>query len=278
MRGTRRELSTVGFDQDLQLIGSDPYHSPYYLGQIIPATPAPAGARYLYMLSFTSLNAGEKQRLVGIRQLLTIAQYIAEGDGPDAKNYPLELEIESPFWKFPDGNVSWHLRRVAPGKVTTNNAGNAEGLQFRYGSTPCLLFETPPSLGYVPPNGGQPMGNALPEVPDLATFHDLRFPYRSSQTWSELDIEIEGPCDIVLYASVLQTNPSTRATYTIPDTFIGSTVIPKETSFTATNGPAPSAVYKRIAGNMVFENPNQIAAPLELEEMADEMRPWLLPH
>jgi hypothetical protein len=67
-----------------------------------------------------------------------------------------------------------------------------------------------------------------------------------------LDIEIEGPCAIELYASVQQTNPSTRPT--IPTlTATQLALLPPEEQFVAA---FPSAVYTKIAGSLIFEEAN----------------------
>jgi len=345
-RGTRREQTTVGFDPNLQNVGSDPYGSPYWVGQTIQPTPPANGSRYLYLLALSRFGAHRKARLVGMRQLVTIGQYIpftvsttaAGGQtlptspvnvastagfpsagialittsagvqkvmytgltptsltgvtggvgviAPGAlvqaiiANYPLEREVTTPFWKFVDGNISWHLRRIGPlYQNTTATTKNSESMQFLYGQTPALLFQNLPSDfgGYVPPYGGQPPGNAL--IPDLATFHDIRFPWWSNQAWHGLDIEIEGPCDIALFASVLQTNPLTRTPLVIPPGVPLRTLQPED-AFIATPanpadprqqiGPAPNAVYARVAGSLIFEEPNMISTPLQLMESVME--------
>jgi len=358
MRGTRHELTTVGFDENLQNVGSDPYRSPYWVGQRIPAFNPPNGSRYLFLLALARFGAHTKGRLVGIRQLVTIGQNIpvfidttiapasngltlpqpvinaatagfpsngtilvttsagvqvvsytgitptsftgtAGGTGVMSTggliqaviaNYPLELEVTSPFWKFVDGNISWHLRRVGPlYQNTTATTRNAEGLQFLYGQTPALLFQRAPADlgGYNPPYGGQPPGNVL--VPDLATFHDLRFFWKTDDAWSSLDIEFEGPCDIALFASVKQTDPTTRTPLVIPPGVKLST-LQREDAFIATPqapldprqeiGVAPDAKYWRIAGSLVFEEENFVRTPRELEETPEEEDPLCqnMPH
>ena len=355
MRGTRHELSTVGFDENLQIVGSDPYGSPYWVGQRIPATPPPNGSRYLFLLALARFGAHTKGRLVGMRQLVTIGQNIpvfvsttiapasngqalpqavinvastagfppggtalvttssgvqvvsytgitptsitgaAGGVGVMSTgglvqvvvaNYPLELDVRSPFWKFVDGNISWHLRRVPPMyQNVTANLGNAESMQFLYGQTPALLFQQTPSDvgGYVPPYGGQPPGNIL--VPDLATFHDLRFHWKSDRAWESIDVEIEGPCDVALFASVKQTTVSgvsARTPLIIPpgvplgslqreDAFISVPADPGNPQQQV--GPAPNAVYWRVAGSLIFEEENFIRVPLQLNESRMEESP-----
>jgi len=268
-RGTSHEISTVGFDQNLQTIGSDPYGSAYFVGISVPTTVLPKNGRYLFMLALSRIGANEKARLVGIRQLVTIVANIPNGVGAAQTIYPLELQVFSPFWHFTDANISWHLKKVAPLKRNTNNAFNAEGLQFQYAQTPALLFQKAPAEagGYVAPYGGIPPGNNL--LADLSNFHDLRFPWQSSQTWSELDTEFEGPCDIALFASVKQTDPATRPTLPVGLTDNQQRTMPEEDRFVYN---FPQTIYGRIAGSLVFERNNQYPDPQQLSEKTPPFR------
>jgi hypothetical protein len=277
MRGSRLELSTVGFDENLQNVGSDPYRSPYWVGQRIPSAPPQNGSRYLFLLAIKRIDAHRKIRLVGMRQLVTIGQYVqVVVDEQVVASYPIELEVTSPYFKFPDANISWHLRRVPPMyQNVTANTNNCESRQFRYGQSPALLFENPTTDAgeYLPPYGGQPPGNIL--VPDLATFHDLRFPWRNSQVWQELDVEIEGPCDVALFASVKQTDPNSRTPLIVPPG-VPLETLSREDAFIAKPlnnadpkqqvGMAPNAVYWRIAGSLIFEEENFYPTPREMTE------------
>lgn len=266
MRGTRTELSTAGFDSSLQNVASDPNGGAYNVGLRIPAAAAIPNTpqnRYLYMLSMMRVNAHAKTRLVGIRQLVTIGQFVTNPVG--GCNYPLEVEVKSPVWHFVDGNITWYVQRVPPISIPTTSLSAAdtnedtEGLQFAYAVTPALIYQTN-NPTYSPPNGGNPYGVAL--VPDLSGFHDLRFPWRSEHSWDNtVDIEIEGPCDVALYASVQQTNPATRCLLNVADNQIP--FISEEDAFTVR---FPQAVYWRIAGSLIFEETQYIEEPRGLQE------------
>lgn len=277
-RGARIEISTVGFDQDLQMVGSDPYGSPYWVGQRIPTTVLPNNGRYLYICSFARFGANRKARLVGARQMVVIGQYIATSSGDNTVNYPLLRQVTTPFWRFPDANISWHLRRVPPGQQMIYNTSNAEGLQFRYGTMSTLLYEV--ASPYTAPYGGLPPG--VPLVPDLGTFHDIRFPWQNGD-FDSLDVEIQGPCDIVLFASVKQTNPNTRTPLVLPsgvpldvlgpeDGFIAS-LESAAGGFAQQRGPAPNAVYWSVAGSLIFEEENFYRTPLEKMQSEEEESP-----
>ena len=250
LRGSKTEVSSVGFDTSLQGVGSDPNGSGYNVGIRVPsATLDGIQNRYMFMLAKVKVNAFEKVRLTGIRQLVTIGLLVPNGSGSTATNYPLEFNVTSPFWRFTDGNISWHLRRVPPGFQSTANIYNAEGLQFMDSQTPSLLYSNSPTEagGYAPPG-------RIPGVPLLGqfgTFYDLRFGWRNDQAATSLDTEIEGPCEIALYASIDQTDPSTRATLVVPGSLPGGfNGLGPEDAFVAN---FPLAQYWRIAGSLIFE-------------------------
>jgi len=208
MRRGRLEIATIGFNPNLQLVGSDPNGSPYDLGLFVGAnasadTPT---ERQLIMLCQKQFNAGQRGRLVGFRQYLTMGVNIPVTAPGGAAFYPLERPIETPTWKFIDGNVLWGIRRVPPSPHWKPNLLNADGFAFEWSETPAQLFESVAGGVVTPPYGGLFPGNVL--VPELGRFFDLR-----CRRWSqpvELDIPFEGPCNIAFFASIQQTNPATR--------------------------------------------------------------------
>jgi hypothetical protein len=206
MRRGRLEIVTVGFNPNLQLVASDPAGGGYDLGIFIgPNDEATApNLRQLFLLCVKSFNAGQRGRLVGFRQYLTL--YVPELSSSGLANYPLERPVETPTWKYVDGNVLWGIRRVSSQTHFQPNANNAQNLAFEYSQTPSQLFETIAGPLITPPYGGTFPGNAL--TPELSRFFDMR-----CRRWSEpveVDVPFEGPCDIAFFASVQQTNPSTR--------------------------------------------------------------------
>lgn len=252
---TQFEVSTVGLDTSLQGIGSDPNGSPYYVGlrvpAVLPAFNIPKN-RYQFLLASASFAAGEVARLVGIRQLLTIGVDVNNPGNIEIGScqYPVELEVTSPVWHFVDGNVFWSVVRVPPQQPVPNSL-NAEGLTFKFGTTPSLMYATTAAQaeGYTPPNGGMPPGT--PVIPELAGFHDLRYPWYAPYDRRQLDIEIEGPCTIQMFASIQQTDPVHRCRLILPGQLPGGLdVIPVEDRFLLN---FTSAVYWRVAGALVFE-------------------------
>jgi hypothetical protein len=256
-RGTRQEVSTAGFDPALALIYGNPNNTPTGPGLIIPQTVPPSGQRYLFLLASFQLNAGEMARLIGIRQYLSIATLqINTFDNPeDNYSYPLELPVTSPMWHFTDANVSWHLRRYTSSPQWRWNANNKQNLTYKNSNSPTLLYVRAPGQfgGYIPPANGRPPGTVV--VPDLGSFQDLRFPWQMDKAGDRtLDVELQGPATFGFFASVLQTNPDTRPTLTLPGTLPGGTTsaFPPEELFIQN---FPTSYYYRIAGSLIFETP-----------------------
>jgi hypothetical protein len=168
----------------------------------------------------------------------------------DSTAFPFEFEVTSPFWRFTDGNVSWHITRY-PQTDPPPSTLNKDGVQFEYSLAPARLIQL--ADGITPPNGGRPYGMSL--TGDLGCIHDIRHPWRSGHAWDSLRVEICGPCDIVFYASVLQTNPATRRVMPNITGANSSTFTPEDffvSEFDNTDG-AGRAVYHRIAGSLIFE-------------------------
>jgi hypothetical protein len=281
MRGYRYEISTSGFDPALQGVWSDPYGGTANVGLMIPQvlpTVRDPQHRLLFELAFIRLGAGRKVRLVGLRQLLTIAALVPQTGGGTPPPYIFEKQVETPFWHFSDAAVSWHVMHVPPGSNPKYSKSNADSIAYRYATGSALLFEKNPNLAsYVPPNGGRPLGT--PVSSSLGNLHDIRWPWTKHPQHS-MDVEIEGPGDIVFYASVQQTNSITRPQISSTGlTFpFGTGNLPQEEAFVGNweNQTVPVPVtYWRIAGSMIFEEANMIPVPGALVE--DERMPWTAP-
>jgi len=257
MRRGRIEIVTIGLNPNRQLVGSDPAGGPYDLGLWIGTNGGPQipTQRQQFVLCAKYFNAGQRGRLVGFRQYLTIIDNIVLGAGSTAYTYPLERPVETPTWSYTDGNVLWGIRQLPPGATMLANAQNADGLAFEVSQTPAQLFQTIVGNIVTPPNGGSFPGNVL--TPELGRFFDLR-----CRRWSKpsrCDIPFEGPCNIVFMASVQQTNPGTRAA---PPPTTGGGALPFLTTQGATPEDAfvqwyPGSIYGRIAGSLIFEMEEQ---------------------
>lgn len=250
------EVSTGGPDPSFQLQGSDPFASMTATGLMIPTAPTTSPRnRYLFALCGAAFPPGSRGRVRGIRQLLTIGgqTYVSAPNDPPlpptiTDRYNVEFNVTTPTWRFSDGSVSWHLMRV-PNLRPKSNVLNAPGLLYRNAVQNALLYET--LAPYVAPYGGRPPGQAL--VPSLSNWHDMRYPW---QAWGIVDAPFEGPCQIILFASVWQTNPDTRATFTGD----GPSYLPPEEGFLW--GSQVNAIqYKRIAGSLIFDEEQRGGGP-----------------
>ena len=245
MRRGRFAVTTAGADGNLQLVGADPWGSPTFTGLQVPATPTPAASpqlRYLFMLCRASFQSGERVRLVGYKQYAELLALLSVDGGGIV---PQTLQITSPLWRFPDANISWHVYRVPPTFRDTRNPANADSLMYQDAGGSALLYA---ALGpYVPPNGGRPYGSPI-ACNDLGNLHDLRYPWRDSQSEVELNVPIATPCDVVCFASVAQHDTSIVGP-SLSDAQAAA-ACPEDRFY---NAFGELCQYGRIAASMIFE-------------------------
>ena len=169
------------------------------------------------------------------------------------------------LWRFQDGSVSWHLMKIGPTGFGISKASDAQSLNYRFTTTSALLYGGVPTFpatdvnprgrpdfyttitGYTPPNAGVPYGAPLDA--QLGAFTDLRFPWNSNQAWNALDIPVVGPCYIALFASVKQTNPSSRGVLSPAPTDLGA--LTPESRFLLAY---PNTIYWRVGGSLILED------------------------
>jgi hypothetical protein len=257
------EIASSGIDEYLQGVGGDPFGGGSSVGLRVPSLATPTFVddrrkRYLFLAASFTVGEGAVAVIRGYRQLVTLGHAIP------AANIFEELEVTSPFFRLPDGNVSWHLRRLGP-----PNAGGYPNTQptpldlpsFKKGwcDGPALLYQDyaiPAGdkfythlTSYTPPNGGQPWGTP-PSDGQQGTFYDLRTPWRSSRAWSSLDMVVEGPDTIAMFISVKQ---STGA-YAVASTT--GPYLSKEEQFCNSVGngdSSPRPIYWRVGGSLIVE-------------------------
>lgn len=260
----RFEIVTVGPNPEFGYIGSDPYGTSAYTGLVVPITPTViTGGRYLFMLARASFGDGEQSadnrgvRLVGIRQYAELVARIPVTSSPTAplaagpqigSTVTFRKEIQSPLWHPPDGDISWHVMIDAKVQRDTRNPANDDGFIYQNSLSPALLFQSAVPV-YSPPNGGRPWGKPL--AASLGNIHELRYPWRTS--WSEyvLDIPIPVPCDIVLYASVRQNDPTKNPVFASTDVTQQFSALSEEDKFLVAYHQF--AQYGAIAGGLVFD-------------------------
>jgi hypothetical protein len=251
------ELASAGIDEGLLGIGGSPFGRTNWVGLRVPflVTSNPKNA-YLFQLCSFDIPDGQRATLVGYRQLVTIGANVSAGE--ESPPYHVELQVTSPFWHFADGRVSFHIMRLGPtGQGFPEQRANPSDRQnflFQQADGPALLFQTATPIdafyvditSYTPPNGGRPPGTAL-EAGLQNNMPGLRTTWETSQAWNALDVEIEGPDKIAMFASVVQTNPQTRPVLTPPNPFFPAGVPPEELFLLN----FPSAIYWRVGGSLI---------------------------
>lgn len=262
---SRFEVASYGFDPDLCCLGSDPSGSIISAGLRVPTLATTSRAtRYLFQLATVKLGKCPVW-LVGIGQMLTLYTNTALGSGVPVA--PVERFVRSdPSYHFTDATVSWHLRylRSVPSYLRKHNVLETESFAWRWsGSSPALVFEDAtfnaanldgrghpdnyvPLTGYTPPYGGQPPGV---DVAGLGTFNSIEFPWDNPNAQAIEPVKLEGPGALVLYASVWQTNPGTRAVVQAPAAYPAPIDL-GEAGFVL---DFPGAVYGRIGGLLRLE-------------------------
>lgn len=232
------EVASAAFDEDLTGIGSTPW-SGDMSSTGIPVPPAPTTGpsnRYLFRLCGVEIPVNYAIAIRLLRQEATIRQVDILNGEPRI----LERRIVTPFWRFQDGNISWHLRlqkqQFAP-KVF--DPAQVAGTSPEMRALDTSLLYRPPLVPYTALGAGQPPGTS---VGAFGTFRDIRFPWQNQS--HSLSVLVRGPGAVVFYASVFQPNPENRPLYPSvagmepEDQFLGN---------------FPRAVFGRVAGAMVFE-------------------------
>lgn len=218
------EISSKGLDPYWAAYGTSPWAGSQERGRILvpaaPNTPGPLGvqSRYVIRLAAHQVVPGFNARIHSLRTYVDIGL-----DAPTNQpgvTVPLFQPIVSPFWTFPDAIVSFHLTalRGAPSSVAVPGAMAPWDLppgwsnQLDSTSTGIIAQNNVTGTGHLTlfPNDipGTPLGS-------LGSFSDTRFPWISSAIGA-VDMMVEGPCLIGLYAVVLQTNPQTRPVLPAP--------------------------------------------------------------
>ena len=240
--------ATTQYDPAKALVGSSPFNGDSSsTGIVLPAGPTPSQSRR-YLARLLALEVAQDEYIVihAMHQLLTIGTMLDVGDEQDPTQYPLEIPVTDPTWSFIDGNVSWHLRKVGPKKTTsslyTDFPFAPPYASDRQGMTAALLARVPTAGAYLPLNAGIPYGKS---VSSLGTFRDLRFPW--SQATADLNQRVDGPCQVVLYASVYQTDPDTRVQ---PSVIVDGTYMRQEDRFVINH---PQSRYWRVGARMEVE-------------------------
>ena len=203
-------------------------------GVRIPVLPTvDQSHRYLFRLCGMQIPNGASVKLLGLRQFATLitATTCQSGVASGTNNF-FEIDISSPLWTLPDGNISWHVR-FQPNVY-------AESLDTE------LLFNT--FFPYDPPGAGIPPGNP---VGHLGTIRDLRYPWQPAGPGCCLDTMVRGPGSLVMYASVHQGNPDNRCVARLDPGFTDFTALRQEDQFMI--AASNEVFYGRVGGAMLIE-------------------------
>jgi hypothetical protein len=258
------EVASYGIDEEFQTIGSDPYMGINNLGLRVPYLPiASPQTRYLFNLASFTLADGQLARIVGFRMFWSLGVRLgAPGDQP----YFVEQPVIQPAFHLADGNVSFHMRRIAHNEVPIPNQGPVvpplRGMAFRMSDNPAMLYEQATPAGsfyvniraYTPPNLGRPWGTVLQS--DMGTFYDQKTQWREHGAWHSLNIPVDGPAQYGFFASVRQTNAATRPVLTPPGTFYPGGLSAEEQfllNFPFVEGESTGAIIWRVSGALVVE-------------------------
>ena len=272
----RLEVSTAGIDEALQNVSPQVWTGlripPVLASNALPSTQP----RYLFTLCSVTFSEGIK--LIGLRQGLTIGMDANEGTAPER---PIEQFVRTPTFKFPDGNVVWHLRlERQPQRVVQTPPTDTQSWKFLQSDSPAMLYKTATfSAGNFDPATGAPLfynvgltAYTAPSIEQfegvagLGTFYDLRFPWQDSSSWRSFadgpdgGIDIPGGGRLSFYATVQQTNPATRVQPTKTMTTLSSSNLPEEAfiqdyQINAGGGIANALgpIFWRVMGSMIVE-------------------------
>lgn len=241
----RAVISSAQFDESLNGIGGSALVGDLNsTGIPIPTSSTSAqNERYLFRLCGAVVPDRSVCVVRYLRQLLYIGAEVESEEGQADETWKFEIPVLDPLWRFPDGNVSWHLVKHNPGRpgqtLFPGFPGQPQYSQRTDMTTPALLASSPADLGYTPLGGGVPPGVG---VGGLATFRDIRYPWLARDHY--LGLQIQGPCTIQFYASVYQTDPDNRPNKPVA---IEQAALRREDVFVLNY---PNAVYTRVGGSM----------------------------
>jgi hypothetical protein len=252
-RRARDEAITVGFDDFLATLGEPPFST----GIRVPPVVGPT---YRILAARADLTTGD--RVIGLRQFWSIAQYILSADGespPPAPAYPEWRPVVAPGWRFVDIDPPTWRVTLEPLANFSRPKGPFDQDSFLQRDTtgPALVYETaafpvlPPLPGYLglsaytpPPIRGQ----------TVELLRDIRFPQAQHEFFA-LAIPIDHPTTVRLYVDIQQTNPQTRSkvnfatSLSAQQLFFVSGLVPEERFLQ----DFPNAIVHAAGGSLLFD-------------------------
>jgi len=202
------EVRTLGYQSSRAGYGTsasagDAYGPYLEVPQFIPIS----GDRFLFRLCGAVVAPGERCRVLGYKFTSLIARtFSVEVDG-DQWPYKVEREVVSSMWAFPDGNITYYLRRIPMRQYVPPSVNFPPSVQYGLGGTDSALLALtydPVARIYTPPAGGQPDGDP---IAGLDRIKDQPGVWIDTTDCSDY---VDGPCAIVAYADLKQSNSAER--------------------------------------------------------------------
>lgn len=272
--GRLYEIASSGIDEQLQGLGGDPFNGSSATGLRVPTLATPdAQHRYLFLACQFSLGENARAIIRGWRQLVTLGALVSPAGTGETGNRArfVEQEVTSPVFRLPDGNVSFHLRRLGPPNARgwpqyqPSNLTDLRSFKKGWADGPALLYQsyTIPAAdefyvdltAYTPPNLGRPWGTSLSDG-QLNAVYDLRTQWRTHGAWdNSLDLVVDGPDTIAMFISVQQSAGATPITVGgVPATLAQMpNGIPEEQFITAMSALGLSVIYWRVGASLIVE-------------------------
>jgi len=187
-------------------IGTDPIGGVGVAYLPVPSDPTiEPNNRYFGHLSTVYVPDFFVGQLVGLRQSIVIGT--ERRANPESEVVYTEQEQLSPFWSFPDGNVTWFVTWTPgrPRQPLVQQPGQpAENFSNEIYITHAAWLAKRVSP-YLPLNGGMPPGQSVAQFDVLTS---LLFQYRTQGFSFYEGSPHVGPGRFDLYVSVRQTNPA----------------------------------------------------------------------
>ena len=278
---TRQRVSSRGFDPLLGGIGlpGDPSADLLAAGIRIPYAPTSDVYReslvQRYLVQLCTIGIGSGLWLTDLGQLSVLGSEqlsgTTGGDAPTPTNpiFPNVIEQTSSAFRFADCHpIRWGVRRVRKPRTAWSgqSALSTNSFSWRWTDGSGLIFETaefpaanldykgtPDNYlaltGYTAPGGGgvfpgEPVGG------DLGSFDSLDFRYNDPNRRAFEPVWVKPGGQLVFYALVGQSSPSTRAVIQVPDAFPLPTTGMPENAFI---GDWPYTIQFAVGGSMTVE-------------------------
>ncbi len=162
--------------------------------------------RYLIRLGGWPIPPGRSARIQSFAQFVEIGCLTA---GADGGFFPVKRQVITPNFSFTDGNVIFGIRVMPMPSMQEMLVDplQPEGYSMNpYGVSTGILYK-PPTTSFP---GYRPLLSEFPGsgLGDLGIIHDLRSIWGQNKMY--FNYTVDGPAQVVVFASIKQTDPDTR--------------------------------------------------------------------